>query len=227
MKCYGILHINSFSIDCYDNENHSIEHRGTGLYIEASVFDHSCVPNACASGDGLVLEIRALAQIQPKQLIFIDYVQDVLPSIERKKFLQEQYFFNCQCKFGCSTNKQLASFDSNVDFKRLQVLNNLLNTIHTASNNENDLIVRSFQLRKQRLTIQEQYYSLVKYHPCLSLFYHELLRFLIINHDRIPNVESEINQLITKAADHLAITHGSGHSFYRWIMNSYGNSKKK
>ena len=99
LRAYGILHVNSFSIDCYlpdDNATESssdviIEQVGTGLYIEPSVFDHSCgCPNAAASGDFLQLEIRALSPIRKGELIYIDYLQDVMPRAERQKTLSER-----------------------------------------------------------------------------------------------------------------------------------------
>ncbi|OTF78556.1 Set and mynd domain-containing protein-like protein, partial [Euroglyphus maynei] len=113
LKCYGILHVNSFGIDCYDTDNLTIDHRGCGLYLEASVFDHSCIPNACAAGDSLALEIRALRPIRPGDLIYLDYIQDILPKDQRIKHLEERYFFTCHCNGGCADSDNV--FDSNVD----------------------------------------------------------------------------------------------------------------
>lgn len=47
--------VNSFSI-C-DQELHSI---GTGIYLAASVVDHSCKPNAVVTFEGTTLIMRAL-----------------------------------------------------------------------------------------------------------------------------------------------------------------------
>lgn len=51
--------INSFSI--LDISGHSI---GTGLYLAASVVDHSCNPNAVTVFDGTTLYIRSLEDLE-------------------------------------------------------------------------------------------------------------------------------------------------------------------
>ncbi|KAH7639915.1 hypothetical protein DERF_015997 [Dermatophagoides farinae] len=246
LQCYGLLHVNSFGIDCYDTDNLTIDHRGCGLYIEASVFDHSCMPNACAAGDGLALEIRALRPIRPGDLIYLDYVQDILPKDQRIKHLEERYFFTCKCIGGCADNidsdddHHNNAFDSNVDFKRYRVLDNLIESLNPNNNNNNnndgddddgensddldeDTWRQLYQLWTQRLTIQEEYYRKCVYHPCLSLFYQSFLRFLILNHHRfwMDGIEAEMNRVMAKTREHLAITHGNHHEFYRWTVGNF------
>ncbi|KPM05877.1 Set and mynd domain-containing protein-like protein [Sarcoptes scabiei] len=217
LRCYGLLQINSFGIDCYDATTQTIDHRGCGLYVEASVFDHSCVPNACASGDGLVLEIRALRPIEIGEEIFIDYVQDVLARKERNMILEDRYFFTCQCEFGCDP-KLYEPFDNEIDFKRYEVLNNLILTLASKDHSERDT-KRLLQLYQQRLAIQERFYQRCRYHPCLSLFYQCFLRFLILNHEQLDDVEPLINRITMIVREHLSITHGKDHPFYQWSTN--------
>lgn len=50
--------VNSFSI-C-DQELHSV---GTGIYLAASVVDHSCTPNAVVTFEGTTLSMRALEKL--------------------------------------------------------------------------------------------------------------------------------------------------------------------
>lgn len=51
--------INAFNI--LDNNLNTI---GTGIYLAASVINHSCVPNAAAIFDGTLLRIGAVADIE-------------------------------------------------------------------------------------------------------------------------------------------------------------------
>lgn len=51
--------INSFNI-----LNQEMQSLGTGMYLGASVIDHSCTPNAVAVFEGTVLYIRALETFQ-------------------------------------------------------------------------------------------------------------------------------------------------------------------
>lgn len=50
--------INSFNI--LDNDMNSI---GTGIYLAASILDHSCEPNAVAVFDGTTIYIRCVKSI--------------------------------------------------------------------------------------------------------------------------------------------------------------------
>ena len=250
LRVYGILHVNSFGIDCYYTENKEndieIAHSGSGLYVEASVFDHNCVPNATASGDGLLLEIRALSSIKKGDQIYIDYLQDVLCRNERMTILQERYFFRCQCEHGCS-DQQTDPFDKSLDFKRYSVLDRLIDSIlersianknsgeSDDSSTQNDINWSQLcRLLKERLHIRECYYAMACYHPTLSLFYREYLRFLLVNRHRfnvsinqcppstnnatslitVQEIEQDMIEFGTKAKKHLAITHGIKHSFY-------------
>jgi len=51
--------INAFNI--LDNNLNTI---GTGIYLAASVINHSCVPNATATFDGTTLRIGAITDIE-------------------------------------------------------------------------------------------------------------------------------------------------------------------
>jgi len=51
--------INAFNI--LDNNLNTV---GTGIYLAASVLNHSCVPNAAATFDGITLRIGAIVDIE-------------------------------------------------------------------------------------------------------------------------------------------------------------------
>lgn len=51
--------INAFNI--LDNNLNTI---GTGIYLAASVLNHSCVPNATATFDGTTLRVGAITDIE-------------------------------------------------------------------------------------------------------------------------------------------------------------------
>ncbi|XP_046547592.1 histone-lysine N-methyltransferase SMYD3-like [Haliotis rubra] len=92
---FGRMVINTFSI-C-DGEMQPI---GSGVYLSPSLLDHSCVPNAVAVFIGTTLSVRCLTDIpsdQPTQVL-ISYIDQLAPSGERRKQLEEQYYFTCQCR---------------------------------------------------------------------------------------------------------------------------------
>ncbi|XP_066146332.1 histone-lysine N-methyltransferase SMYD3 isoform X1 [Euwallacea fornicatus] len=94
MGLYGRMCVNSFNI-C----NQELQSLGTGIYIGASIIDHSCQPNALAIFEGTTLLIRTV-----EKLPYLDWLKirisyiDVLASIEeRQKELLETYYFLCDC----------------------------------------------------------------------------------------------------------------------------------
>ncbi|GLV43770.1 SET and MYND domain containing class 3 [Carabus blaptoides fortunei] len=92
---YGRMCINGFTI--LDAEMTSI---GTGIYLGASVIDHSCKPNALAVFEGTTIYIRtteALAVFDWSQ-IFISYTDVLNTPEDRQKELLATYYFVCQCQ---------------------------------------------------------------------------------------------------------------------------------
>lgn len=98
---YGRMCVNGFTI--LDSEMTSI---GTGIYLGASIIDHSCKPNALAVFEGTTIYIRT-TEVLPVfnwSQVFISYT-DVLNNPEdRQKELLVTYYFLCQCQICLDTN---------------------------------------------------------------------------------------------------------------------------
>ena len=106
MGIYGRLCINSFNI--LDDDLDSI---GTGIYLAASILDHSCKPNAVATFEGPTISIRLIEDIPELKWdeIRISYVELLdLPEVRRKdlkkgkKFLAVEENFLQLEKISCS-----------------------------------------------------------------------------------------------------------------------------
>jgi [histone H3]-lysine4/36 N-trimethyltransferase SMYD len=91
---YGRLCINSFNI--LDDDLNSI---GTGIYLAASILDHSCKPNAVATFEGPQLSIRLIEDIPELKWdqIRISYVELLDLPETRKGDLKKAYYFDCDC----------------------------------------------------------------------------------------------------------------------------------
>ncbi|KAF8783236.1 Histone-lysine N-methyltransferase SMYD3 like protein [Argiope bruennichi] len=100
IEIFGKMAINSFSIA--DNEMQTI---GTGLYLGASVFDHSCSPNADVVFDGINVHIHAIKHIPHRDIskVYISYIEQLDLTEKRRNALLEQYYFYCHCE-KCSTS---------------------------------------------------------------------------------------------------------------------------
>ncbi|KAJ8931425.1 hypothetical protein NQ314_015664 [Rhamnusium bicolor] len=94
MGMYGRMCVNCFSI-C----NQEFQSVGSGIYLGASVVDHSCKPNAVVTFEGTTLIMRALETLPDFDWskIFISYIDVMALKKERQKELECTYYFLCQC----------------------------------------------------------------------------------------------------------------------------------
>ncbi|XP_017770088.1 PREDICTED: histone-lysine N-methyltransferase SMYD3 isoform X2 [Nicrophorus vespilloides] len=94
MGMYGRMCVNSFNI-C-DSELVSL---GTGIYLGASIVDHSCKPNAVATFEGVTLSIRCTEELPSLDWsqIFISYIDTMNTPKVRQEDLMYTYYFLCQC----------------------------------------------------------------------------------------------------------------------------------
>ncbi|GFU32397.1 histone-lysine N-methyltransferase SMYD3 [Trichonephila clavipes] len=101
IEIFGKVCINTFSI-C-DNEMQSI---GSGIYLGASLFDHSCSPDAEVVFYGTNLHIHAVKHIPHRDIskIYISYIEQLQLTKDRQNALREQYYFLCQCK-NCTSSE--------------------------------------------------------------------------------------------------------------------------
>ncbi|XP_045608881.1 histone-lysine N-methyltransferase SMYD3 isoform X2 [Procambarus clarkii] len=93
---YGRICVNSFSIT--DPDLNTV---GTGVYLAASVFDHSCQPNAYVTFEGTRLTCRSLVDMPCLDFakIRISYIDVMNSTMDRKNELHRRYYFWCDCKF--------------------------------------------------------------------------------------------------------------------------------
>uniref|UniRef100_A0A1Q3FDL6 Putative histone-lysine n-methyltransferase smyd3 n=1 Tax=Culex tarsalis TaxID=7177 RepID=A0A1Q3FDL6_CULTA len=95
-RIFGKMCINSFNV--LDDEMNSI---GTGMYLGASIMDHSCRPNAVAIFDGCTLNVRLLEDYNGSEIdfakIFISYIDLLNPTDVRRESLRKRYYFECGC----------------------------------------------------------------------------------------------------------------------------------
>ncbi|CAH1099652.1 unnamed protein product [Psylliodes chrysocephalus] len=94
MGMYGRMCVNSFSI-C----NQELQSLGTGMYLGASIVDHSCKPTAVVTFEGTTLVMRALETFSNLDWskIFISYIDVMATKRERQAELEQTYYFQCRC----------------------------------------------------------------------------------------------------------------------------------
>jgi len=93
LDIFGRVVTNTFNIMNDDYQN-----IGVGLYLEASIIDHSCIPNANVVFSGCQLHLRAIENIQTFSDVRISYTNLLDFTDVRKSTLRKQYYFDCDCK---------------------------------------------------------------------------------------------------------------------------------
>lgn len=89
------MNTNSFVVS-----DESLTAIGSALYLTASVFDHSCRPNAVATFDGCKIMITAQENIPDFEWnkIRLNYIDLLDSKIQRRDYLKKQYYFDCECR---------------------------------------------------------------------------------------------------------------------------------
>ncbi|XP_054165102.1 N-lysine methyltransferase SMYD2-B-like [Oppia nitens] len=102
---YGKYVINSYEI-CFGDNIHP-PHRpcGTGMFIGASVLNHSCASNVCFQSVGNKLLIISEQYIKAGDELTVSYLNKCLlmPTDRRRMQLKSYYYFDCHCR-RCDNN---------------------------------------------------------------------------------------------------------------------------
>ena len=88
------IRINSFTIDNMNEKSHN----GHALYIEASIFDHSCRSNAAFIFKGKRLQVRAMRDIPAGEEVLVHYIDILCSKAERQERLWNNWAFTCRCQ---------------------------------------------------------------------------------------------------------------------------------
>ncbi|CAG0915467.1 unnamed protein product [Notodromas monacha] len=84
------------SVNCFNLVDGEFTVIGSAVYLAASIFDHSCDPNAVAIFNGHNLEIRSIKEIPDFDLnrVFISYIDQLQSTVDRKRELHSGYYFS-------------------------------------------------------------------------------------------------------------------------------------
>lgn len=203
------LCINSFSI-----LDTSLNEIGTGLYIETSIFDHSCQPNAAPVFDGLKIEIRTLKNVPLDEALTINYVDIKEARSSRRAKLMAQYYFTCQCP-RCTKDDEGVGEEESISHEIAKMdkkCDELINT-HGDEAPWNEC----YLLLIQTLPLYESIYG--QYHPDLSV---QLMRCLKARSNiNFVDGSDALAVLASKASQAIQVTHGIEHPLYKEFEESF------
>lgn len=204
---YAKICINSFSI-----LNLSLNAIGSGLYIEASAFDHSCRPNATTVWNGLKLEVRAIRRIETGSQITTNYVDIKKSRSLRQQELLHHYYFTCACD-RCSDQEERDVWSE------VSSLNEQMDELICRKTEDEEAKFREVYLLAIRsLPLYEEVYG--DFHPDLTI---QLMRCMKaranIKHPPVEYLDGESEHsiifLMQKLRRSLQVTHTEDHPIYR------------
>eukprot|EP00057_Strongylocentrotus_purpuratus_P016266 XP_011670740.1 PREDICTED: histone-lysine N-methyltransferase SMYD3-like [Strongylocentrotus purpuratus] len=92
LKMFGATICNNISI-C----NNDLNDIAVGIYLRASMLNHSCDPNCAWVSDGRKIQIMTVKDVKEGEECTITYVDFMIPAKERQAVLKEKYQFTCKC----------------------------------------------------------------------------------------------------------------------------------
>ncbi|CAK9303990.1 unnamed protein product [Gordionus sp. m RMFG-2023] len=215
--------INSYSI--LDEELCPVAH---ALYMCASYFNHSCVPNTNCIFNGPNIFITSVEDITLKQnssslqnSIFIRYIDPLESYQNRRKSLMETYYFHCACQF-CHIHDDHHNHEENVlDFLPKSTLENDTLNINTRQSSITNKFIDELCSKFQEY--QQSSISLKNFNDFFpssnNVIYNKIL-WEKFQHTHMPFINNP-NDLTTVADTHLVLTYQIG------IALNRGNTFRK
>ncbi|UPR02208.1 SET domain-containing protein [Chloropicon primus] len=71
---------------------------GREVYLEASMFNHSCEPTCVMSRSSGACEVSLLRDVDQGEELTISYIDETKPGAHRRKELKRNYHFDCHCR---------------------------------------------------------------------------------------------------------------------------------
>jgi hypothetical protein len=177
---------------------------GSAISVEASIFNHSCCPNAAFVWDGLQLELRALREIPGNQEITVNYIDLRKPKNERKSELKELYYFDCRCERCCSDDDDLHLWNQMKAFQE-QIKEIESNVSITDVTKAKEIYLTDLKL----LPIYCNFCG--DFHPIVTQHLIETMKKGIA----FKNTEMDSFDFVyEKLRESLIVTHGKGHSLF-------------
>ena len=169
---------------------------GYGLYLDATIYNHSCFPTCHTLFNGIRLTIRTIGE-QSNDEWTINYIDLLEPYSIRQEFLRENYYFTCQCKRCLNNNPQEIILLEKIHFEEQQM---------DKSINDNDF-TQAYQSSKKLSDYYE--HILPYYHAYVSLHHVKHLKLELYLADTISDLVLQSTMKTTY--DRVRISMGDSH----------------
>ena len=76
----------------------SVTSLGRALFLQAAIFNNSCIPNCIRRINGTRIEVITTGDVAEGQELTICYTDLFLPTFSRQAFFSETKMFTCECE---------------------------------------------------------------------------------------------------------------------------------
>ena len=198
------------AINEFDIEDATSNPIGDAVYIEASIFDHSCRPNACVVFIGFEVVARAIRPILSNEPVTVSYIDCKLTHRERQMKLRLYYCFTCQC-VRCGKEGDGGKNDSicwDMAFFEMH-----LEEVYFPLSRGQSAIrwYQCFKLHKEIFSLYEKIFG--EFHPELTLQLWKCFRSLSMSYLAGAGdlIRSDWESLARKLSRAISVTHGEDH----------------
>jgi len=199
LKMAGILATHAFAIY---NKGETAK-LGLGIYIEPSIFNHSCRPNAKFSTKGTRMEIRALAPIKKGEEPFISFIARHMDKKDRRALLKSRNL-DCHCNL-CETEE-----DGAVDYQKLNDLIDFFN-LGVAGMPTSNTWKQILAKHEEVIEMMKKIYN--EYDDRVTNQYGRVV-YTLINLGKCNLNYPKIKEVVDRARIQLKITYGEDHTDY-------------
>lgn len=112
--------------NCFSLSDHNGDEIGSGLFVNTSLFNHSCFPNAFVINDGNKIKVMAVNKIVPQDEICISYLLGIEPRIIRQLRLEKLWKFKCSCQRCQDEIIKEKEEKIEIDMKKAEEIENLI-----------------------------------------------------------------------------------------------------
>ena len=200
------LSINYYSVICYSGTKEILV--GAGLYIEASVLNHSCDPNAATVYFGSTLVLKAIKPIEANDEITISYLDLSLDRNRRQSALKKYFYFDCRCS-RCETNESDFKYHRFADLKH-QIINESMKETPDWS--------EVSKLCDHRLVYGQQIYN--RFHPQLIPLLIDTLKVKLKN--KCEDIWA-LDDFIDDLQQRIRLIFSSNHDIYKTLIRRIKN----
>lgn len=182
----------------------TMEESGIGIYPQLAAFEHDCRPNCCyVIKNSTKLQLRAISDFDSsREPIKLSLAPILKNRIDRKSYLAEKYFLDCNC--------DRCSIDDSIIIHRID---NLLKT-HNLLNNQKRFKESYFLMKEIVILIKD---LIGDYHPYLTLLMTRLLitRLMLSRVDPDYGIyNQDVRKLQRQLLSAVRVTHGLDHHLY-------------